>query len=126
MAAFLAVGAWGATSQHINWRHFGGFAAVIATGLFALQGWKNSPVGQLVWDGQVWRWEGRGYQASVAEYELFVTIDFQSLMLLRIENQAHAKLWLWAERRAFPARWLDFRRAVYSPHRSLDSLVRPA
>ncbi len=96
---------------------------VVGAGFAALYGWKNSPVGQLAWDGQVWRWEGPGYQVGVAEYDLSATLDFQNLLLLRIENQAHAALWLWAERRALPARWLDLRRAVYSPHRTLDGLT---
>ena len=92
----------------------------------ALQGWKNSPVGQLAWDSQVWRWEGPGYQAGLAEYELSAALDLQHVMLLRLENQAHAKLWLWAERRAMPSRWLDLRRAVYSPHRDSEGVVSPA
>lgn len=98
---------------------------VVGAGLAALYGWKNSPVGQLAWDGQVWRWEGPGYQVGVAEYDLSAALDFQNLMLLRIENQAHATLWLWAERRTFPARWLDLRRAVYSPQRALNSVISP-
>ncbi len=96
---------------------------VVGAGFAALYGWKNSPVGQLAWDGQVWRWEGPGYQVGVAEYDLSAALDFQSLMLLRIENQAHATLWLCAERRAFPSRWVDLRRAVYSPHRALDGMT---
>jgi toxin CptA len=126
LLAVVLVGAWVMVSQHVGWRQLTGLAALIGVGLIALHGWKNSAVGQLAWDGQVWRWEGPGYQAGVAEYELLAALDFQSVMLLRLENQAHAKLWLWAEQRAFPARWLDLRRAVYSPHRSLSGVVSPA
>ena len=125
LIALLVMVAWPLASQHVTWRHFIGLAAVFAVGLVALRGWNNSPVGRLAWDGQLWRWEGRGYQVGVADYKLLVAIDFQNMMLLRIENQAHAKLWLWAERRAFPERWLDLRRAVYSPHRLIDSAVEP-
>lgn len=125
IVALLLVGAWVVASQQVGLRQLAGLAAVIGVGLAAYYGWKNSPVGQLAWDGQVWRWEGPGYQAGVAEYELLAAADFKNVMLLRIENQAHAKLWLWAERRAFPARWLDLRRAVYSPHRELHSVVNP-
>ena len=117
LGSVLVVGAWIDASQHIGWRHSTGLAAVICAGLAAYIGWKNSPIGQLAWDGQVWRWEGPGYQAGVAEYELAAAVDLQHVMLLRIENPAHAKLWLCAERSAFPDRWLDLRRAVYSPHR---------
>jgi toxin CptA len=41
-----------------------------------------------------------GYQAGVAEYGLSVLADFQHALLLRLENQARACLWLWVERRA--------------------------
>lgn len=125
LACLLVTVAWALTSQHITWRHFIGFCAVLAAGLLALRGWNNAPAGQLAWDGLVWRWEGRGYQAGMADYELLVAVDFQNLMLLRIENQANAKLWLWAEQRAFPARWLELRRAVYSPHRVLGGAISP-
>lgn len=125
LAALLVVGTWVLTSQSIGWRQLAGLAVVVGVGLAAFYGWKNSPVGQLAWDGQVWRWEGPGYQEGVAQYDLSAVLDFQNLMLLRIENQAHAKLWLWAERRAFPSRWLDLRRAVYSPHRALDGVTSP-
>ena len=126
LATVLLVGAWILASQYTGWRQLTGFAAVIWAGLAAYIGWKNSPTGQVAWDGQVWRWEGPGYQAGVAEYQLSAAADFQHVMLLRIENQAHAKLWLWAERSAFPARWLDLRRAVYSPHRSPHGAVSPS
>lgn len=122
----LLVAAWVLGSQLTGWRQLTGIAAVICVGLAACQGWKNSPVGQLAWDGQVWRWEGPGYQAGMAEYELLAVLDFQNAMLLRIENKAHARLWLWAERQAFPARWPDLRRAVYSPHRALKGLSLPS
>ena len=99
----------------------GALASVLLAGVAAFAGWKNSPVGQLAWDGRVWRWESSGYQSGVAEQHLSVIADFQSLLLLRLENQAHARLWLWVERGTFPERWMDLRRAVYSPHRSNPS-----
>lgn len=126
LAALLLASVWTLGSQQLGWRQAVGLITVMGAGLAAWHGWKNAPVGQLTWDGQVWRWEGPGYQAGVAEYELSAALDFQNVMLLRLENQAHAKLWLWAERRAFPTRWLDLRRAVYSPHRSPSGMVRPS
>lgn len=87
-------------------------------GAAAYAGWRNAPAGRLAWDGEVWRWESLGYQAGVAEYELRVLADLQHALLLRLENQAHACLWLWVERRSMPERWLDLRRAVYSPDKA--------
>jgi toxin CptA len=108
---------WAAAMRQIDWRIFLAGGCIAAAGVTAYIGWKNAPVGQLAWDGQHWRWESPGYQTGIAEQQLSVIADFQHLLLLRIENPAHASLWLWLERRALPERWLDLRRAVYSPHR---------
>ncbi len=97
------------------------FAAVCGAGALAWVGWKKVPSGQLAWDGEFWRWESLAYQAGVAGYELSVVADFQHTLLLRLQNPARAGLWLWAERKALPERWLDLRRAVYSPLKLADS-----
>jgi toxin CptA len=114
----LVTGVWWLLLPRLDWRLGLGVAAVAAAGLAALSGWKNSPSGQLRWDGQIWRWESHGYQAGEATHEVAVLADFQQVMLLRVENQAHASLWLWAERKAFPERWMDLRRAVYARPRA--------
>jgi toxin CptA len=102
----------------LDWRMALALAVVVGAGVAARIGWQNAPAGRLSWDGEVWRWESPGYQAGIAEYELSVLADFQHALLLRLENPAHARLWLWMERRGMPERWLDLRRAVYSPHKS--------
>jgi len=102
----------------LDWRIALALVFVAGAGVAAYTGWRNAPAGQLAWDGEVWRWESPGYQAGVAEYSLSVLADFQNRLLLRLENQAHASLWLWMERRSMPERWLDLRRAVYSPHKA--------
>jgi toxin CptA len=117
-AGLLFAMLWLYTSRPAAWAILLVAAAVLLGGLGARYGWKNSPVGQLAWDGQLWRWESPVYQTGIAEQQLFVIADFQHLLLLRIENRAHASLWLWAERRALPDRWLDLRRAVYSRQRT--------
>ena len=108
---------WYDRARQVDWRICSGAVALGVAGVAAYIGWMNSPAGQIAWDGQFWRWESPGYQTGVAHQQLSVIADFQHLLLLRIENQAHASLWLWVERKAFPARWLDLRRAVYSPER---------
>lgn len=105
-------------SRALDGRVFLALTAVILAGAVAYKGFRRTPVGQLAWDGQCWRWEGTGYLTGAAEQKLTVIVDFQSLLLLRLENPAHAQLWLWAERRMLPERWLDLRRAVYSPHKA--------
>lgn len=119
VAGSLSVMLWLYGSRAMDWRPFLAVASISLAGLAAYIGWKNSPVGQLAWDGQFWRWEGPGYQTGVAVQKLSVVVDFQNLLLLRLENQAHAHLWLWAERKVLPERWLDLRRAVYSPHKAV-------
>ena len=120
------VGFWLFTVHVVGWRQGLALGLLALTGMAAFAGWKNVAVGQLAWDGQHWYWESKGYQEGVASYTVSVACDFQSMMLLRIDNSAHAVLWLWAERRACPERWLDLRRAVYSPHRALSSPLKTA
>lgn len=109
----------------LSWKQGLGLALLATAGLAAWVGWRASAVGQVAWDGQQWRWQSRAYQAGSVDYDMSVAFDFQSLMLLRIHNPAHATLWLWADRGAFPQRWLDLRRAVYSPHRNLSAKSDP-
>jgi toxin CptA len=96
-------------------------ASVLGAGLATGMGWRNAPVGGLAWDGQTWRWESPLYQAGAVEYELCVIADFQHSLLLRLDSPGREHLWLWAERRAMPERWLDLRRAVYSPRKLTSS-----
>lgn len=101
-------------AAQLGWRLALMGLCVLGAGVAAGIAWQRAPVGRLVWDGQIWRWESPGYQAGTIEYELSVLGDFQRLLVLRLENANHAGLCLWVERRAMPERWLDLRRAVYS------------
>jgi toxin CptA len=101
-----------------DWRFVLMVGSVLGVGVAACTAWRYAPVGRLAWDGQVWLWESPLYQAGAVEYQLCVLADFQRLLLLRLESPGHARLWLWVERRAMPERWLDLRRAVYSPRKS--------
>jgi toxin CptA len=118
VAGLLLLLLWFYVTRQLDWRMDLAVAAVVGAGVAARAGWNSAPAGQLAWDGEVWRWESLSYQTGIAEQELSVIADFQQLLLLRLENHAGAKLWLWVERRASPERWLDLRRAVYSPQKS--------
>ncbi len=136
MQALVYLGAWfAACAVVVSWIWFNrnsntalllGIAASALSGLVGFLSLKSSPIGQLVWDGQHWHWESPAYQAGVAEYEMFVAADFQHIVLLHIKNHANASLWLWAERGTLPERWLDLRRAIYSPRRTTTGLIAPA
>lgn len=127
--AWLLAGLWGAGAlSTLFWVYLGhppdwhvGLAcvALLVAAYVAFAGWKNAATGQLVWDGQSWRWVGQGYQSGIAEQTLSVMADFQHLLLLRIESPTETGngMCIWSERGAFPERWLDFRRAVFSPGR---------
>ena len=113
---------WWQAAQSVDWRLWAMLAVMLALGLAAGLGWKNSPVGQLRWDGQEWCWESRGYQSGTPARQLTVAVDFQRFLLLRLENHDHATLWLWAGWSAMPERWLDLRRAVHSRRRPSASV----
>lgn len=125
LVGMAAVTLWATSSAILGWRQILGGVGLAAAGAAAWIGWKNSATGQLAWDGQHWRWDSRGYQTGTVHYQVVVALDFQSLLLLRVGNPAQASLWLWAERKACPPRWLDLRRAVFSPHRGLSEQSGP-
>lgn len=110
--------AWLWTVQRLDWRVALAFFAVAGAGLAVRSALKSLPTGQLVWDGNAWRWESLGYQTGIAEYDVSVIADLQSRLLLRLENPASASLWLWLERGSLPERWLDLRRAIYATRRA--------
>jgi hypothetical protein len=122
VSGLLSVLLWWNVMRQFDWRLLLAGFSVLLAGIAARITWKNLPGGQLAWDGDVWRWESPGYQTGESEHALSIVADFQQRLLLRLENQAGASLWLWVEQNAMPERWLDLRRAVYSPHRSRASL----
>lgn len=126
LGSAAAISYWMATVQELGWRQVLGASTLALSGALAWTFWKNSPVGHLSWDGQAWYWESKGYPSGAAEQTVSVAFDCQMMMLLQIDNPAQARLWIWAEKRMFAERWLDFRRAVYSPHRAPGTHTYPA
>lgn len=123
LAGVLLVASWGVLKPQLDWRTSTCLLVLAVSGAAAFISWKNAASGQIVWDGQLWRWESAAYQAGVAEQQVSVMADFQHVMLLRIENKAKARLWVWAERKCMPERWLDLRRALFFPHRQTAAVV---
>lgn len=118
LAGAWVLALWWRTAQDAGWRLWGTVVALMSAGVAAGWGWKNSPVGQLHWDSQVWQWEGQGPLSDTTALQLSVVLDFQRSMLLRLESPERVRMWLWASRGAMPERWLDLRRAVHSHGRA--------
>ncbi|TAG33317.1 MAG: hypothetical protein EAZ34_07795 [Polaromonas sp.] len=119
LTGFLSTLLWIHESHVFDGRSYLALTVVMLAGAAAYKGWKSTPAGQLTWDGQCWRWEETGHLTGVTEQKLTVVFDFQTLLLFRLESPTCAHLWLWAERSVQPERWLDLRRAVYAPHRTV-------
>jgi toxin CptA len=117
LAGALLVLAWASLASLSGGLLLAVCTLVLLAGLAVALHWKNTPPGQLAWDGQAWCWVSAADRAGVVAPEVAVAADFQHWLLLRLERPSGACLWLWAERRAAPERWLALRRAVYSPHR---------
>lgn len=113
----LSIVCWLYSGQQARWHVVLSLVALACAGLAALVGWQNTTAGQVIWDGQSWRWEGLGYECGIAEQRVSVMADFQGLLLLRIQGDTQKSRCVWCERSAFPERWLDFRRALFSPGR---------
>ena len=121
LAGLLLVLLWFLSTRRLDWRIGLGCAVVLVSGWALRQGWHNADNGgQLAWDGHCWRWESIQDQTVSGELELSVIVDLQQTMVVMLHSRNRSRLWFCAERSAFPERWMDFRRAVYSVRRTLD------
>jgi len=102
----------------IGWRTAVLWAGVLLCGGLAWWAHRQQPVGELRFDGQVWRLTGRA--GDIHGVRPVPALDLQSLLLVRLVEPGRHSRWLWLERRSAPARWLDLRRAVYSRAPSAD------
>ena len=138
-AVVLAVWFYSHRAEAISWRDWLAVATLLASAAGAVSFFKATDLGQLVWDGELWHAEGvastrrrglgirRLFEASPngadgqIQVQLQVIFDVQVAMLLRLDQDQCAPQWLWVTRSARPERWLDVRRAVYSPIRQMVS-----
>lgn len=86
--------------------------------------WQRMPRGRLAWQSDrmptdalkevpgIWSWASEAYQEGVELKRVERVYDLQRAMLLRLHNPDGARIWIWVERLAEPARWLDLRRAL--------------
>lgn len=89
--------------------------------------WRRSPHGRLEWDavapavslipneGQgAWLWRDARRLEATRLHGLEIAVDLQILALLRLKGPGSHPRWTWVERRRYPLRWNDLRRALHS------------
>lgn len=112
----------------LDWRQGLLALCVVLTGLWAGLNWQRSPVGRLRWDGQIWCWTET--RTAVETWgTLSVHLDLQKVLLLCLQPETGAPLWLWPEQNNRPARWQDLRRAVFAHQgsaRDQEATAHPA
>ena len=111
---------WYLSTMRLDWRIGLGCVAVLVSAWKLQTVWHNDAAGHLIWDGSCWRWERVEASTVSGELKLFVVADLQRVLVVMLDGNAGNRFWLCAERRAFPERWLDFRRAVHSASRMAD------
>ena len=84
-------------------------ALLLACVAVAAMGLRRQPLGQLQWDGSHWHWSEWSEHPLT---DLVCVLDWQSVMLLRLQAEGGARRWLWLEARRPSAQWLALRRAV--------------
>jgi toxin CptA len=84
---------------------------------------QSSAPGELAFDGRHWSMSGGVPQRSA---RASVTLDLQSLLLVRLEAPARSRRWVWVDRQALPERWLDLRRALHARVAPADASPAPA
>lgn len=113
---------WCIVASPMSWQQPLFVFVFIAFSVMAVRQWRDSPSGNLRWDGQDWDWNRQ--RVSTRGY-LTVHLDFQFCLLLCLHSQREGRIWLWPQREDRVARWSDLRRAVYSnvPSDEMTSLV---
>lgn len=111
---------WYLSTMRPDWRIGLGCVALLASGWKLQTFWREDTAGHLIWNGSCWRWETATASSMSEELTLSVVADFQGLLIVTLNEATGNRLWQCVERRAFPERWLDFRRAVYSVGRPAD------
>ena len=78
----------------------------ISIGLVCLLAWLRAKPDFLAWDGKTWRTD------AFAEARATVVLDFQSLILLRVDPYDARTRWFFVDRKTAPAAWHGLRCAL--------------
>lgn len=72
-------------------------------------------VGRLSWDDASWAWTGFNVASPC---QLFVHLDIQGVMLVRLIGDDGSSAWLWLERKVLVTQWVALRRAIFATGRA--------
>jgi toxin CptA len=119
---------WVADAEGADWRQAITFAMLLLGGLCAVWQLKQSPLGELKWEGEHWVLQLaptlRGTAPSPAQVgDVSLQADLQFFMLLRFQDLARRTYWLWLDRSAPQTRWLALRRAVHGRVKDVKSHI---
>jgi toxin CptA len=98
-------------SDHFGWLTVLLAGSAVLAGVAAFVSLSRMPAAELAFDGQRWSISGRHAPQAA---DAVVVLDFQILLLVRLDVPRAAPCWLWLERPANPARWQDLRRALHA------------
>ena len=107
-AAFVA---WCLEYSGAGWRTAALVVLLLVAGLGVRRATRAGEGSLLKWDGQLWSCSGK---LCFGNATMTPQLDFQSLMLVRLQEQGRRTAWLWLDRAFDPTRWLDLRRAVHA------------
>lgn len=112
---------WQYVAEPADWRQVLFAVTLLGVYSYAFWSWLRSPGGDLCWDGSDWRWlsAGRSTPGLVVAH-----LDFQLFLLLSLQPERGARIWLWLEPGSDAPAWLALRRAVFSRRRSRPSSAR--
>lgn len=95
----------------VGWRQAVLAVSVVVSAWAVLRMLRRAADEQLMFDGQHWSLSRSGRPGAA---RATVVLDFQSLLLLRMDEPGRRTQWLWPARGSQPDLWRDLRRAVYS------------
>lgn len=93
------------------WRGLLLLGTSVVAGVAGCVEWFRAPQGVLRWDGRQWYW---GTADRDVPCRVWVTLDFQSVVVVRMQLEQGVFQYLWLDEANAPPRWQALRRALLS------------
>ena len=109
---------WVTDAEVADWRQAITLTMLLVGGWWAVWQLKQSPLGELKWEGQHWvlQLAPTSHMTALPQAlagDVSLHVDFQFFMLLSFKDLARRTYWLWLDRSGSQSRWLALRRAVH-------------